>query len=109
MPNSTASKPNETIQALRERLMRLANVEFPAAAKSGAYPVRFNHCFLRIVYDHVFGTQWQRILPKGQAAYKQLNAEQLTQAISIGESIIQDPALCSELNKASLAYRGKLR
>ena len=99
--------PSEDLQALRGDLLYLANEKFPAVAKTGDYPVRLNHCFLRIVYDNLLGAQWQTVLPKGRAAYKQLSTEQLARAIEIGERVIDDPAVCRELNRRSLAWRGK--
>ena len=96
------------IEQLRATLMQLANEEFPAAAKTGRYPVRFNHCFLRIVYDNLLGAQWQTVLPKGQPAYKQLSPKQLERAIAIGEEVIADPQTCRILNEKSLKWRGKL-
>ena len=95
------------LTAKRAELLHLANEAFPQAARSGAYPVRFNHCFLRIVYDNLFGQRWQRVLPKGQPAYKQLDGAQLERAIELGQAIIADPELCRDLNQKSLEYRGK--
>ena len=106
----------QDIAALRDELRHLANERFPAVAKTGDYPVRFNHCFLRIVYDNLFGAQWQTVLPnpkdrasKGQPAYKQLDGAQLTRAIEIGHAVIESPEECRRLNDLSLAYRGKSR
>ena len=103
--------PDETtaddLEALRDELRYLANEKFPAVAKTGDYPVRFNHCFLRIVYDNLFGARWQTVLPKGQAAYMQLDTAQLTRAVEIGERVIADPEYCRVLNARSLAWRGQ--
>ena len=105
MPPPTADP--EVLAALRADLLRLANEAFPAVAKTGDYPVRFNHCFLRIVYDNLLGARWQEVLPKGRAAYKQLSAEQLARAIELGEAVVADPAYCRTLNERSLRWRGK--
>ena len=93
--------------ALRARLLHLANEVFPAAAKTGDYPVRLNHCFLRIVYDNLLGARWQTVLPKGQPAYRQLTPDQLARAIEIGEAIVADPQHCRRLNERSLRWRGR--
>lgn len=85
----------------------MANEEFPQAARSGDYPVRFNHCFLRIVYDNLFDAPWREILPKGRPAVEQLDRHQLRRAIEIGRDVIDDPAACRRLNARSLALRGK--
>ena len=94
-------------EALREALRHQANVEFPAAAKAGGYPIRFNHCFLRVVYDNLFGAQWQTVLPQGKPAIRQLTAAQLERALEIGQAVIDDKATCVELNRRSLDWRGK--
>ena len=102
-----AAAPTATLPELRVELLRLANEVFPAVAKTGDYPVRFNHCFLRIVYDNLFGARWQEVLPPGQPAYKQLSPEQLAGAIELGEAVIADPAYCRTLNERSLHWREK--
>ena len=117
LPTPTALDNGESpgdVPALRRELLRLANEVFPAVAKTGDYPVRFNHCFLRIVYDNLLGARWQTVLHdpkeragKGLPAYRRLDAGQLASAIEIGHAIIADPAHCRRLNDASLRWRGK--
>ena len=97
----------QDIEALREALRHQANVEFPAAARAGGYPIRFNHCFLRVVYDNLFGAQWQTVLPKGKPAIRQLTAAQLERALEIGQAVIGDKETCMRLNRKSLDWRGK--
>ena len=98
----------QSVRALREHLRQMANVEFPEAARRGGYPVRFNHCFLRIVYDNLFGAPWRSVLPQGRPAIEQLDAEQLARATAIGREIIDYPEACRRLNRESLRLRGKL-
>ena len=92
----------------KAQLRHLANEAFPAAAKAGGYPIVFNHCFLRVVYDHVFQDKWQRQLQKGKAAIHQLSEEQLDRAIETGRQMVEDKDLAIRLNRQSLRYRGKL-
>ena len=94
---------------LKQRLKEQANETFPAAARAGGYPIRFNHCFLRVVYDNLLGAQWQKVLKKGKPAIHQLSEEQLTKALTIGEEVIASKDRCAELNQKSLRYRGKLK
>ena len=96
------------MEALKTTLRRQANEEFPAAAKAGGYPIRLNHCFLRVVYDNLFGRQWQKVLTSKKPAIHQLSEDQLRRAIEIGQSIIDDKATCVELNRRSLDWRGKV-
>ena len=43
------------MEALKDQLRTLANETFPAVARRDKYPIVFNHCFLRVVYDNLFG------------------------------------------------------
>ena len=95
--------------ALRTRLRRLANEEFPAVARSApGYPIYLNHCFLRVVYDNLFDRPWREVLRGKEPAVQQLDARQLREAVALGEAIRDDPALCRDLNARSLELRGKV-
>lgn len=98
-----------TRDALKARLLRIAREDFPAAARAGKYPIRLDHCLLRVVYDHLFGAQWQTVLNRKQPAIHQLSVAQLQRAIEIAEAVTADRETCVVLNRESLAYRGKLR
>ena len=99
--------PTHTPEQLRARLRTMAREEFPAAARGGGYPVRFDHCFLRIVYDNLFDAPWRSVLPQGRPAIEQLDRAQLARALEIGRAITDDPEECRRLNARSLHLRGK--
>lgn len=90
---------------LIERYLDLVNNRLPAAAKHGGYPVRFNHCFARIILDAVCGCEWYQVLER--PAYKHLTNEQLKRAIAIGQEFLTNPQACCAANQTSLKYRGK--
>ncbi|MBD2090776.1 hypothetical protein H6F67_13025 [Microcoleus sp. FACHB-1515] len=94
---------------LRDRYLELTNQTLPDLAKQRRFPVRFNHCFQRIILDNLFGGCWYDRLDRKQgAAYRQLTEEQLEQAIAIAEAIIAQPdEYLIELNQNSLRWRGK--
>ncbi|MEM6753420.1 MAG: hypothetical protein AAF630_10665 [Cyanobacteria bacterium P01_C01_bin.38] len=72
------------IEELRQEYLRLTNEVLPNIAKQRKFPVRFNHCFQRIILDNIFGCCWYDALDKSKgAAYQQLNATQLEKAISL--------------------------
>ncbi|NJC25116.1 hypothetical protein [Neolewinella antarctica] len=98
-----------TTDEKKERLRQLANVDFPAAAKAGRFPIVLNHCFLRVVYDHVAQDMWKNVLTGKGPAIHQLSGEQLDLAIATGEAMLTDRELTSKLNQESLAFRGKLK
>lgn len=93
---------------LRDRYLELINHTLPELAKQRNFPVRFNHCFARIILDNLFGCCWYDKLDRKSAAYRQLSDEQLEQAIAIAEAIIAQPDdYLIELNQNSLRWRGK--
>ncbi len=100
-----------SIEELGKEYLQLTNEVLPNLAKQRKFPVRFNHCFQRIILDNLFGCCWYDVLDKSQgAAYQQLNATQLEKAISLASSIISQPdEYIQQLNYNSLRWRGKLK
>lgn len=87
--------------------LQLVNHDLPQAAQADrTYPVRFNHCFARIILDNLCGRPWREVIKA--PAYKHLSPEQMQGAIELGQRYLVDPALCVEHNCNSLRYRGKL-
>lgn len=73
------------------------------------YPVRFNHCFARVVLDWLFQDCWYNHLHQNVPAYKQLTGAQLQAAVTRMQQWIKESQLLVEDNKASLGYRRTLR
>ncbi|WP_036483597.1 hypothetical protein [Myxosarcina sp. GI1] len=98
------------IEQLRTKYLTLVNQELPAQAKQRDFPVRFNHCFARIILDNLFNRCWYEVIDRKRgAAYQQLSAEQLKQAIEIAEAIIHRPdSYIDQLNRNSLRWRNKI-
>ena len=98
------------VEQLRAKYLQLVNRELPAQAKQRQFPVRFNHCFARIILDNLFQRCWYEAIDRQQgAAYKQLSVEQLYRAIDIAEAMIDRPdSYIQQLNQNSLRWRGKL-
>lgn len=94
--------------ALREKYLSLINHQLPEKAKAGAMPVRFNHCFARIVLDNLFGGCWYDYLSRQQPAYQQLDESQLERGIAIAQTMLADPKTATRLNQNSLRWRGKI-
>ena len=70
------------IEELRSQYLELVNRELSQQAKERQFPVRFNHCFARIILDNLFQRCWyEKIDRKKGAAYKQLSAEELEKAL----------------------------
>ena len=92
---------------LQERYLELTRVRLPKAARDGAWPVRDDHCFMRIVLDHLFEGCWYDHLDRRLRAYRRLNDTQLRAAVALAERMLAEgPDLVMRLNAASLAWRG---
>jgi hypothetical protein len=98
------------IEQLRIRYLKLVNQKLPTLAKQRQFPVKFNHCFARIILDNLFGCCWYEAIDRKKgAAYKQLSVEQLQEAIKIAEAIIDRPdSYIQQLNLNSLRWRNKV-
>ena len=97
----------KSLEALRSEYLDLVNHQLPELAKQVSMPVRFNHCFARIILDNLFEGCWYHYLSKKQPAYKQLDEQQLKEAIAIARAMIINPDSAKTLNNNSLQWRGK--
>ena len=96
-------------ERLKDELRTLANHTFPKVARREGYPIVMNHCFLRVVYDNLFGQKWQEVLGTKKPAIHQLDETQLRRAIELGNEVIADRETCEIINARSLAWRGNSR
>lgn len=94
---------------LRNQYLELTNHVLPHLATSRRFPVRYNHCFQRIILDNLFGRCWYEVLERQrEPAYKQLTEAQLEQAIALANNIITQPnSYLQQLNRNSLNWRSK--
>ncbi|MEM1325791.1 MAG: hypothetical protein AAGI23_07555 [Bacteroidota bacterium] len=86
---------------LQTRYSELINDILPQEIQQ---PIRFNHCFGRVVLDWLFQDVWYKHIEK-RPAYKQLSEEQLKRAISRMEKWLEDREMLVADNRASLNYR----
>ncbi|MEM1115014.1 MAG: hypothetical protein AAF845_01465 [Bacteroidota bacterium] len=95
------------LDALRDRYLDLTREALPARAAAEGWPLRFDHCFMRVVLDDVFGGVWYDHV-EGRPAYRHLDADALRAAIAVAESILDEgePRLRA-LDAQSLRFRGK--
>lgn len=94
-------------EQLENEWQQYMNEVLPNQAQSREWPIRFDHCFGRVIYDCVVGDQWNRVIDS--PAYKNLSDEQLRECIDLAERIVYaDDAYLRALNDLSLRYRGNL-
>lgn len=83
---------------------RLINTDLPAKYTS---PVRFNHCFNRIILDWLFNDCWYNHLSREKTAISQLDQEQLRLAITRMNEWLENQDLLIADNNSSLNFRKK--
>ena len=102
-------KEKEEKETLIADYMRLTKEVLPSLARSDQtnWPVSEDHCFQRIVLDHVCGGVWYNYLDR--PAYKNLNYEQAKRAVELCQEIAEGIVDLKQLNQKSLLWRGKLQ
>jgi hypothetical protein len=85
-----------------DRYKQLLNEILPA---SFTKPVRYNHCFNRIILDWLFQGIWYNHFDRSKTAVSQLNKIQLQKMIERMEQWLLDPDLLFEDNRRSLTWR----
>jgi hypothetical protein len=92
--------------ALERRWLALTREELPALAAVRGWPVRLDHCFQRILLDNACGGRWYDRVA-GRPAYAHIAADALARAVALGEAAVAGAVDLAELNRRSLAWRGK--
>ena len=94
---------NEPIVA---RWFDLTRRRLPDAAAARHWPVRFDHCFQRILLDNAVGGPWREHI--AAPAWRNAGDELLGRALALGEACLTGDADLPQLNRNSLRWRGKL-
>ena len=90
-----------------ERWFELTRERLPALAPSQRWPIRLDHCFMRVCLDEALDAPWFELVQR--PAIKHLTDAQLLAAIRVAEAILEAPGLLPELNARSLRRRKKAR
>ena len=99
--NEDAARTN-----LVDRWFELTRTKMPRLAGDRGWPVRFDHCFQRILLDHAAGGPWRDSI--GTPAWRNASDRQLRDAVELGERVVAGSADLTALNRQSLRWRGKL-
>ena len=89
--------------AMVARWYELTRVSLPEMASRQGWPIRLDHCFMRVCLDTVLGAPWTDVIDR--PAVRTMSDTQLAAAIAIAEEVAVDPARLPELNAASLRGR----
>ena len=93
---------------LQDRYLDLTRIVLPSLGRTRGWVITEDHCFMRVVLDHVFGDCWYNHLERRLRAYKQLNDTQLSLAVSIAERMSKaDADTIAQMNARSLKWRDK--
>jgi len=91
---------------LLARWFRLTRETLPAMAAAQSWPLRHDHCFMRVCLDAALGGRWDRHLPR--PAHRHMDDATLARAVGIAEGIVADPASLPMLDRASRVARRAL-
>jgi len=86
----------------------LFNVTLPGIAKSDNWPIRLNHCLMRVALDTYWQCCWYDKLDQKKGALKSMTVPQIENVIVVGEKMgTKGKSYVIGLNRQSLSYRGK--
>ncbi len=93
--------------ALVDRWTQLTREILPGMAAAFRWPIRLDHCFMRVCLDTALGARWDTVVRR--PAIQHLSDAQLARAVAQAEAITARPDLLSRLNQDSLSLRGRGR
>ncbi len=93
--------------ALVARWLDLSRRVLPGMAAAQGWPIRLDHCFMRVCLDEAMGGPWTAVLRR--PAIRSMTEAQLLATIGVAEAIVARPALLAGLNARSLEHRRALR
>ena len=99
--------PKEEKSSLISAYIHLTKKILPSMAQNDRrdWPVFQDHCFQRIVLDHVCGGVWYEHLDR--PAYKHLTSDQAQRAVELCQDIVKGRVDLQQMNQQSLIWRGK--
>ncbi len=89
------------------RWLELTREALPGMAGAQGWPIRLDHCFMRVCLDHAMGRKWTDVVRR--PAVRHMALEDLVRAVACAERIVAEPGLLPALDAASLRMRGAQR
>lgn len=89
--------------ALVARWLELTRVVLPGMADAQGWPIRLDHCFMRVFLDCAMDGQWD--LQVKRPAITHMTAADLHRAVQLAELAVREPERLPGLNRLSLAWR----
>lgn len=91
---------------LEAEWLNLTREALPAAAKARGWPIRLDHCFMRVLLDHAYESPWMDHVAR-RPAYKHASDDALARAVEAGRAALSGEADLAAMNRQSLDWRGK--
>ena len=95
--------PSPTRAALVAQWLHLTRTVLPGMATAHRWPIRFDHCFMRVFLDHAMQGRWDRTVRR--PAIRHMPDADLHRAIELAEAVVAAPHRLPELNAQSLVWR----
>lgn len=92
---------------LAENWFMLTRETMPSLAAERSWPVRFDHCFQRILLDNAVGGPWRESI--AAPAWRNAPDKVLIDALALGEAAVAGNLDLAALNARSLGWRKKGR
>ena len=96
-----------TRRALLDRWATLTGQVLPGMAAEQRWPIRLDHCFMRVCLDAAVGAPWPTAVAR--PAVRHLTDAQLAAAVAIAEDLVAHPERLPGLDAQSLAWRRAAR
>lgn len=93
--------------ALLARWFELTRNILPSIATAHRWPIRADHCFMRVCLDVSLGAAWPQVVRP--PAYQHLSDDQFAAAVRMAEDIVDAPDRLPALNARSLTLRAAWR
>ena len=93
--------------ALVDRWFELTRQVLPGMAAAERWPIRYDHCFMRVCLDEAMGGPWTAHVKR--PAIHHMSDAQLADAIRVAEGIASRPGTLVALNAQSLRRREAAR
>ena len=100
---ATGAQEDRLRAGLVERWLALTRGVLPAMAAAHRWPIRLDHCFMRVCLDAAMGRPWTEVVQR--PALRHLTDAELADAIRIAEAVVARPQTLPALNAQSLRWR----
>jgi len=100
---------NGSRMSLELRFDQLVYKTLPRLAKEQGWVIKFDHCFMRVLYDNAFGDSWYNCLPKhSDRVLRRIPTAILMEAVRLGdELVLYNGVDLDRMNEQSLIWRRK--